>query len=104
MENYFIGHVIGDWLLQNDWMAKNKPSRGIALWAHVGIVTLATSLVTGWWDIRGILAFAAHFLIDGFGLAAVWMKLYRQTDLLWLRFVIDQCLHLVSLWAIAEFV
>lgn len=43
----FIGHLIGDWLLQNDWMAKNKQRSlfTIAGFTHFAIYTFCMMLM-----------------------------------------------------------
>jgi hypothetical protein len=67
--DYFIGHLIGDYLLQNDWQAMNKKSWSLRGWAaclvHCLLYTLAVLLCTGWWrwDLI-ILVFMSHFPID----------------------------------------
>lgn len=100
--SYLAGHALGDWILQNDWMAKNKPKVGLAFWAHIAVASLSMCVVTGWWDERGLLAMASHALIDGLQLPRRWMGLYRQSDFEWLRIVIDQMMHLLSLYFISQ--
>ena len=46
-----VGHLIGDYLLQNDWMAMNKKKSGengwTACWVHCSLYTLAVMICTG---------------------------------------------------------
>jgi hypothetical protein len=51
-EGLFIAHLLGDWLLQTEWQAKNKTTNWVALLIHVGIYH----------------AVVLAFLIFGFGL------------------------------------
>lgn len=99
--NYLVGHLIGDWLLQNDWMSKNKPKLGVAFVVHILVVSVSLSLVTGWWDYRGALALVSHALIDGLQLPRRWMAFYNQSPYEWLRLVIDQAMHIISLYCIS---
>lgn len=97
-----VGHAMGDFGLQSDWMARFKsrhnadsriPSkRPDLIWIHVlgshcmihgGAVALATGSVT-----LGIMEMVAHFTID-----------YGKSEG-WYGFHADQCLHLAckGLW------
>ncbi len=98
-----VGHLIGDYIVQNDWMAANKgiPHPGekplenepmsSALWAmdcerwHIGhfacfthclCYTLAVWACSFWWMPWWGLAvcFVVHFPIDRFRLAGWWMR------------------------------
>jgi hypothetical protein len=40
-----VGHLLGDWVLQSDWQATNKPQRWAALTAHVASYHLAMGLL-----------------------------------------------------------
>jgi hypothetical protein len=48
-EKALVLHLVGDWLLQNDWMARNKDKlKHPAAWVHGGIHTVLLGLVFGW--------------------------------------------------------
>lgn len=70
-----LAHAIGDYILQSDWMACEKPSRHIAAAVHAVCYTLPFLLLT-----RSPIALAAicgsHFVIDRWRLAryVVWAK------------------------------
>lgn len=72
-------HLIADWLLQNDWMSRNKTNpRHPAGYVHAGIHGLAMALV---FPVPAALAVAvSHFLIDLRTPVAWWSKLIRQTQ------------------------
>lgn len=56
-----LAHLIGDFFLQNDWMALNKSKRVDALYAHV-MVYSACFVPWGW---RFVLTtFLLHFCVD----------------------------------------
>lgn len=87
-----VGHFVGDYLLQNQWMAIGKSMKGkpghIACTVHVLLYTLAVALITGLWNPLFLAAVAIpHWLIDrwslakyllkfknGYGLTEVWEK------------------------------
>ena len=96
----FIGHLVGDYIFQSDWMAVNKSKPGwrgrMACDVHVFIysVCVAVCVVLGGWRVwvfndyhsavlSGFIAMAiatiAHYPIDRWGLAGKWMKFYGNT-------------------------
>ena len=99
------GHLLGDFLLQNRWLARKNRESVWGTLLHCLIVTLSICTFTGWWDYRGLLVFASHFAIDYFGLGKnIWPKLLNQGNPddnepapAWLRLVDDQSLHIISL-------
>ena|ERR1700687_3631720 len=109
-----LGHLVGDYILQNDWMAKNKTGPGClghtACTYHCLFYTVAVALLTTtwmpWW---GLLAcFAVHWPIDRFRLAGWWMRnVSGQRDFAtgplspWSIIVVDNTFHLLTLWVIA---
>ena len=114
-----IGHVVGDYLFQNDWMAKNKgekTARGhwiCALHCAIYSVIVAAVVVLGGWSYRGegvilsllmawCLAFASHFPIDRYGLAMKWMNFYGQTRegpfFPCVYIGVDNGAHLIIMW------
>jgi hypothetical protein len=104
-----VGHLMGDWVLQNDWMARGKKRQllGVAGLVHAAGYTL-TILGTCWLSglrnghavlylALGGAIFLSHWLIDGTRLVERWMRLYRQSDLEMVRVMVDQTLHLLVL-------
>lgn len=111
-----VGHLIGDWVFQNDWMARHKQN-GLfnrAILIHCAIYTAVIQLVYFLWasppqNLRaflGITAFVylSHWLIDATGLARRWMRFFGQTDVLFMRIAVDQILHVIALVLLVEFV
>ncbi|MGC9451243.1 MAG: DUF3307 domain-containing protein [Oceanipulchritudo sp.] len=86
-------HLIGDFILQTDWMVRNKRNAAVLL-GHVGIVTILTLLLLGslHWPIL-IVIFLLHFLIDA-------IKAFGMEDTLE-SFLIDQGLHLATIGVLA---
>lgn len=111
-----LPHLMGDFLLQNQWMADNKQKSSLACAVHCLVYTLcyyawflATIGVVGY-----LVIFATHFVIDRFGLALVWMRCYgvgfrngRPIDnpnlLISLRIVVDNTMHLLINYAALGF-
>jgi hypothetical protein len=102
--NALAGHMLGDWLLQNRWLAAYKRTSALVLGLHVLIVTLCVAAFTGWWDYRFAVHFTLHLAIDGIGLGKNWPDWFGQGDPdsnapapMWLRLMADQALHVISL-------
>jgi hypothetical protein len=102
-----IGHLVGDYLLQNDWMAAGKKRHDWICLAHVLAYTLAVcaftfpACVECWWLAPAVAI--PHFLIDRWTFIAWWMRLMRQPAFMeppmspWSRIVVDNVWHLVCL-------
>ena len=99
-----IGHLIGDYIVQNDWMASNKsnawpyPVEGnspltpmlpsqcearmkwkighLACLVHCVLYTISVWFCSFWWMPWWglVVCFAVHFPIDRWRLAGVWMR------------------------------
>lgn len=70
-----ILHLIGDYVLQSQWMAENKTRSSAAAAAHALVYSLPFLILrpslNAW-----LVILVTHFLIDRFGLAryVVWLK------------------------------
>ena len=61
-------HLLGDYILQTDWMAREKVKRNIAALVHVVVYTLPFLLLTT--SVAALLTIAvSHFFIDRYRLA-----------------------------------
>ncbi len=102
-----IGHLVGDWLLQNDWMAQNKQRHLIttAGVVHFTIYTL-TMTFTLWfcvekplpaWQLASfaLLIFVSHWLVDAPALAQKWGRLVKQSNTEFVAIVVDQSFHII---------
>ncbi len=92
MFEMLLGHFIGDYLLQNNWMALKKMDNTGLGWlaciVHCLIYTLAVCLLMWEWNILWMTAvFLSHFFIDKFGLAEAYLKLINGRSLN--RFIAD---------------
>lgn len=103
-----VGHVAGDYLLQNDWMASGKKRSSLICAAHVAVYTACVVLFAGWFDWWLVAAVAVpHFLIDRWTFVAWWMRTIRQPVFMeppmspWSRIAVDNSMHMVCLYAVA---
>lgn len=108
-----IGHLLGDWILQNDWMARGKRTGLLTLPGAVHVAIYTATVVGALWfsgtpdrDLAFYLGTGAavsisHWLIDSGNGAGRWMRLYRQSRLESVRMAVDQVLHLLVLALIA---
>jgi hypothetical protein len=105
-------HGLGDYLLQNDWMAQHKtqPTKTgyLACFIHALLYSLPFLLIG---SLQAFLfIFLTHFLIDKYRLAVYWIKLtnwnWQSTNFgysdakpqwmsVWLLIIIDNLLHLI---------
>lgn len=77
-----ILHLIGDYLLQNDWMAQNKKKKGangfIACVTHCTLYSFPFLFLCSW---RAVLViFSTHFLIDRWFFIKWYMNTMGQKD------------------------
>jgi hypothetical protein len=83
-------HLFCDWLLQNDWMARNKVSlRHEASWIHSAIHFVGLLLVFPSW--MALCIAVVHLLIDTRVPLLWWRRVFRQTS------VGEMALH-VAMW------
>lgn len=81
-----LGHLIGDYLLQNNWMALGKSKHNGLGWftclVHCLLYTMAVCVTTWNFDILWVLlVFASHFFIDKFGLPEKYLKMINGRSL-----------------------
>lgn len=114
-----LAHLVGDYILQNDWMANEKTKRWKPAVLHGILYTLPYALITQSWAALLIIA-GTHVIIDRFRLAKylIWAinqtcpKAYRYPwseakdnagysaskpvwMSTWLLFIIDNTIHLL---------
>ena len=95
--NPFVAHLIGDFILQNEWMATKKRQSSFACLVHV-LVYLIPFLLCNlqWWQIA--LIGSQHFVEDRKMLfTSFWMRAWKRVPLEnWnLRLFVDQAFHIV---------
>lgn len=107
----FVGHLVGDFLVQNDFMAAGKTKNTWICLIHVVSYTITVGLTVA---MAGHIALATnplfllaiflpHFAIDRFRLARQFMRVGQEqfaTGSLspWSIIVVDQCWHILCLF------
>ena len=102
-EKGLVAHLIADWVLQNDWMARNKMNlTHPAAWVHSSIQALCLGLALGWQ--AGLALGFVHLLIDTRVPLNWWIRCFKKCGgspevgsiAIWL----DQTFHIVciALW------
>lgn len=107
MISALVGHLVGDYLLQNDWMALNKKTSTLHCVVHCAIWTACVCLFAGWYQpwVIGVL-FATHFAQDRTGIIRWWMSVVGQDKFAtgicspWSIIVVDNVWHIVTIWAV----
>ena len=111
-----VGHLVGDFLLQTDGMAKYKAQswtwmlRHVALYLAVMVIVLGVyslSTPVPLWVLGLALLFigSTHIILDRRGFTLGWMRLIGITsDLDWLTIVADQVFHLLVLVVVVQIV
>ncbi|MGE5613926.1 MAG: DUF3307 domain-containing protein [Bacillota bacterium] len=97
-----VGHIAGDFLLQNRWMAGNKSTKLLPLLVHTSVYTAAVALFAflgGGINVLGYpVLFVAHLVLDRRGFVLWWSKMITKSDdTPWLLMMIDQSWHAVVL-------
>lgn len=85
MFELLLGHLVGDYLLQNEWMAQNKSTNTLKGWLaatiHCLIYTLAVCTIMWEWNLVWVIAvFFSHFFIDKFAFGYWYLKHIKGLD------------------------
>jgi len=98
-----LAHLVADWLLQNDWIAKNKSNlKHPAAWVHAGIQAALLALALGW--VAGLVLGGIHLLVDTRLPMRWWQRVFHQTttgeSAMHVAIWEDQVIHIVciGLW------
>jgi hypothetical protein len=109
-----VGHLIGDFLLQTDRMARYKAQNWSWMLKHVGIYLAVILIVVGayvmnhpvpLWVVGVALLFVGgtHIVLDRRTFTLWWMRrLGVSSDLTWLPIVADQIFHILVLAVVAQ--
>ncbi len=104
-----LGHLVGDYIFQTDWMAENKKKNSLACLLHSGVWAGCIVFFTGWGWIPFVLLTIIHFIQDRTYLVRKWMHLIGQDHFAtgsyapWSMVIIDNTFHLVEIWFIWKF-
>jgi len=72
-----LGHLVGDYVFQNNWMALAKNRNTFRCVVHCLIYTLAVCVLTSWHPAWVAVVFLSHFPVDRWTLADKWLRLIR---------------------------
>lgn len=77
--NLILGHLVGDYLFQNKWMALSKGNSSWRCFVHCLVYTVTVVSFT-WCSLKAdwrwiLLVFLAHFVVDRWSLADKWLDL-----------------------------
>lgn len=109
MESFglLVGHLVGDYVLQTDEMARRKRTSSAMCWFHCYSYALAVWLFSFWWLPFWALpvVMLLHFPVDRWGIVPAFMRLNGQSGFLtklspWSAIVVDNTYHLACLWLI----
>lgn len=104
-----IGHLAGDYLLQNDWMALNKKKGNLPCFVHCTLWTFSVCLFSGWHSIPiSVALFISHWLQDRTQIIGWWMRLKwkdqskfaESPTAPWSLIVVDNVWHIVSIFIV----
>ncbi len=106
---FLVGHLVGDYLLQNDWQANNKKRSSFVCAIHCSLWTASVMLFAWVWNpIAMVWLFTTHFAIDRTNFIRWWMtsvsgqKGFAEKLSPWSLIVVDNVFHVVTLYVAAK--
>ena len=109
MESFglIIGHLVGDYILQDDYLANRKKECSLSCVEHCAAYTVAVWLFSFWWLPLWAqpVIFVSHFLIDRYRAVSKAMDLLGQSGFRehlgpWSVIVVDNTWHLLVLFLV----
>lgn len=109
-----VGHLVGDWVLQNEWMVLHKKQAWFTWpgFTHFAIYTLTIYGALWLSGERGLtwvtslvllaLIFFSHWVVDATHLVQKWMQFYGKGNSFMVEVMVDQTLHIVVLVGIVN--
>lgn len=110
MISALVGHLVGDYLLQNDWMALNKKKSSLHCAVHCLVWTACVVSFATWPLWTAVPLFVTHFIQDRTNIVSHYMDLVGQTSFRtgpcapWSSIVVDNVLHILLIWCVWNFV
>lgn len=102
-----IGHMVGDYLLQNDWMAEGKKLSHYICLLHASIWTWCVGLMGGIPVHLWFILLFTHFAQDRWGFIGWYMRKFRQVKFSqspmapWSIIVVDNAFHLLTIYLVS---
>lgn len=105
MIHWIYAHLIGDYLLQNDWMAVNKKKSDLACLIHVGTYMIPFAF-TGISVIPLLLIAIQHYLQDRTQFVAWFCRVTGKFQLeqgkFWGHIIVDNVFHILWMYLIVS--
>lgn len=105
--HWIYAHLIGDYLLQNDWMAGNKKNNSWICLVHI-ITYMIPFLLTDLNWIQLLLIVAQHYIQDRTHFVAwfcrVTNKFQMDFNKFWGHVIVDNVIHILWMAAVAHYV
>lgn len=102
-----IGNLVGDYILQNDWMASNKKNNSFICAIHCLVWTICVCVIGSWYNYYVfILLFLTHFTQDRTTIINWSMIKMGQTQFAgkpcapWSSIIIDNIWHILTIMAL----
>lgn len=105
----FLGHLVGDYIFQTDWMAENKKQHTWPCLVHSTVWAACVVLFAGWGWIPFLGLLIVHFIQDRTYIVRGWMRLVGQAGFAsgpyapWSAVIIDNTFHLLQIWLVWKF-
>ena len=100
----FVAHLIGDFILQNDWMARGKKSSSLVCLVHVATYILPFLLCSlAAWQLA--LIALQHFVQDRSAFVLWWLRVWKRVPSehhKGIALFVDQAFHAAWLWIVIE--
>jgi hypothetical protein len=106
-----IGHLIGDYLFQSDWMALNKKSKsyeGLLTCIIHSLIWTVFVYLFGFYTTNDViiflLLFISHFILDRWNFVKWFLNTFRimPNPTLWKIIIVDNTLHLLMVYGILK--
>lgn len=112
MMELLLGHLVGDYLLQSDWMALNKKKQGskglLPCTIHCILWTLSVYLFTVGFRVNIFtftLLFLSHYILDRTNIVKFIIdKTIMPNPAVWKIIIVDNTLHLLFAYFILKLI
>lgn len=110
-----VGHLVGDYILQNDLLALNKKRSTLLCAIHCILWTAAVIAFSGWYQSHNawwvvLILFVTHFAQDRTRIIRWWMHRVGQDEFAtgplspWSVGFVDNVFHIVTIWIVWRFI
>jgi hypothetical protein len=103
---WIFAHLLGDFILQNDWMAANKKKSSLVCCVHVLIYLLPFLFIFNWWQL--LLIGLQHYFQDRTEFVVWFMKAKGSKNFTlppmapWSIILTDNILHILFIWIVSR--